>query len=181
MAVEGFPRLEKAFVFVFDVDPPVEIGTISSGSNLNYVRVTGGRVTTVHNFSGPKLESAVMEGEDWISVDNDNKRFRLDVKMLITTNDNAVRANSFASSFRPFAGSASTRGHILILGLITMTSNSKFYSNLLALSTLLQRLLCVLEDMKTHPLSPLATLVSKITLSKLSVIQFKYPIRFQAG
>ncbi|KAF8476082.1 hypothetical protein BDZ91DRAFT_758590 [Kalaharituber pfeilii] len=89
MAVEGFPRLEKAFVFVFDVDPPVEIGTISSGSNLNYVRITGGRVTTVHTFSGPKLESTVMEGEDWISVDNDNKRFRLDVKMLITTNDNA--------------------------------------------------------------------------------------------
>ncbi|KAF8464426.1 hypothetical protein BDZ91DRAFT_255816 [Kalaharituber pfeilii] len=81
MAVEGFPRLEKAFVFVFEIDPPVKIGTTSSGSDLNYVRVTGGRVTTVHNFSGPKLESTVIEGEDWINVDNDNRRSRLDVKI----------------------------------------------------------------------------------------------------
>jgi len=56
---------------------------VNTGAGLNFVRATGGSVKTVEGFSGPKFEGTVVDGEDWITVDNDGKRLRLNAKMLI--------------------------------------------------------------------------------------------------
>lgn len=58
-------------------------GTLSTGAGLNYVRATGGKVESIDGYSGLKLRATVNDGDDWITVDNDGKRLRLDAKMLM--------------------------------------------------------------------------------------------------
>ena len=58
------------------------IGQVNTGASLNFVRITGGSFKSVEGFSGPKVEGTVVEGEDWITADNDGKRLRLNAKIL---------------------------------------------------------------------------------------------------
>ena len=45
--------------------------------------VIGGKVETVKGFSGPQLISVADHGDDWLTVDNDGKRLRLNARMLL--------------------------------------------------------------------------------------------------
>lgn len=90
-----FPKLEEALVGLFDINAPISIGQINSGAGLNFVRATGGSIKTVSGFSGPKLDGNVIDGEDWITVDSDGKRLRLNAKMLIKTLDGATAVFSY--------------------------------------------------------------------------------------
>lgn len=58
-------------------------GQLATGSGLNYAHLIGGRLHTIEGFSGPKFDAEVVDGEDWITVDNDGKRLRLNAKVLL--------------------------------------------------------------------------------------------------
>lgn len=92
---QGFPKLEKAMVGLFNIKPAVSIGQVNTGAKLSVIPIIGGSVKTVEGFSGPKFEGTVVDGADWVTADNDGKRLRLNVKMLIKTNDGAVVAFSY--------------------------------------------------------------------------------------
>ncbi|KAF8426066.1 hypothetical protein EV426DRAFT_573068 [Tirmania nivea] len=92
---QGFPKLEEAMVGLFHIKPAVPIGQVNTGAGLNFIRVTGGSVKTVEGFLGPKFEGTVVDGEDWVTVDNDGKRLRLNAKMLIKADDGAVAVFSY--------------------------------------------------------------------------------------
>lgn len=57
------------------------IGTIATGATLIDSLVSGGSLKTVQGFQ-PPLTSVVEHGEDFINIDNDGKRMRLNGKIL---------------------------------------------------------------------------------------------------
>ena len=60
-----------------------DTGNVSTGAGLIDVPITGGKVETVKGFSGPHLISMVDHGDDWLYVDNDGKRLRLNARALL--------------------------------------------------------------------------------------------------
>ena len=76
------PKLEYLMTYRADLEAPVEIGAVPSGSRQIY-HVTGG------SFEGPRLEGKILAGGgDWLLIGNDGVG-RLDVRATFETEDGA--------------------------------------------------------------------------------------------
>jgi hypothetical protein len=76
------PKLEYLMTYRADLEEPVEIGAVPSGSRRIY-DVTGG------SFEGPRLKGKLLaSGGDWLLIGNDGVG-RLDVRATFETDDGA--------------------------------------------------------------------------------------------
>jgi hypothetical protein len=76
------PRLEYLMTYRADLEEPVEVGAVPSGSRQIY-DVAGG------SFEGPRLKGKFLaSGGDWLLIGNDGVG-RLDVRATLETDDGA--------------------------------------------------------------------------------------------
>jgi len=120
-----FPSLEKALVGVFDLASGAHVGKVSTGAELVDVGITGGKVETVKGFSGPHLISVVEHGQDWLYIDNDGKRLRLNARALLKADNGDFLSFTYTGivSFTPEiqavvggTGSTTSFGDIVVSG-----------------------------------------------------------------
>lgn len=79
------PEIEFLYRIIVDVDVPVEVGAVDSGS-LKIIPITGGR------FEGPKLNGQVLPlGADWNTSPCGNSTAKhIDTRYILKTDDGSI-------------------------------------------------------------------------------------------
>ncbi|KAL1962723.1 hypothetical protein VTN77DRAFT_9267 [Rasamsonia byssochlamydoides] len=86
----GFPSVKPAFTIQVTVAPPLSVGSAHRKTSLTIVPMTGGTITSEAGFSPAIHGEFVGTGNDYIHVDPDNERMRLDAHGVVKTNDGAL-------------------------------------------------------------------------------------------
>ncbi|KAK6530240.1 hypothetical protein TWF694_003604 [Orbilia ellipsospora] len=89
MATDGFPTLKPAFTVLIEIDPGLPVGTLSSGPNLIWVKITSGTLVS-HESYPTKVNATLLSGADWIHGDPSGEIQRLDVRSIFKTDDGAL-------------------------------------------------------------------------------------------
>ncbi|KAI1910535.1 hypothetical protein LOZ12_004469 [Ophidiomyces ophidiicola] len=87
--MSGFPSLQPAFTIQVFIEPPTTVGNSSRKCNLLVTPMVGGSIKSEPGFAPAFNGKFVGTGNDYISVDADGKRLRLNAHGVIQTEDGA--------------------------------------------------------------------------------------------
>ncbi|EER28014.1 hypothetical protein CPC735_033500 [Coccidioides posadasii C735 delta SOWgp] len=88
--MSGFPSLQPAFTLQVKIEPAASVGSASQQCGLLITPMVGGTVRSEPGFSPAFNGEFTGTGNDYIHVDPDGKRFRLNAHGLIRTDDGAL-------------------------------------------------------------------------------------------